>query len=122
MSPVPVVPAKKATPPKPSKKGSGPRPYGSYEDEHGTKPDDPRLQLPISRLVGIAEIAQMAEPPVKRETVDLWRIRDRRGRRDVMPMPQPILPREGDLTHTPLFDKEEILRWMHQTGRVRRPS
>lgn len=85
----------------------------------GTPLDDPRLaNVPAGRLIGIADIAVLLN--VQRETVDLWSARDKDGRSQVSPMPSHVLPKEGDLQITPLWDRDEIIAWAQTTGRFER--
>lgn len=71
----------------------------------------------VSDLVSIADIADLLG--VKRETVDLWRVRDRRGRTVVLPMPAPVIPNDTCRSACPLWSRTQILKWAGATGRLR---
>lgn len=82
--------------------------------------DDPRLAVvPVGRLITIRAIATLLG--VQRETVDLWRSRDKQGRAQATPMPEPLLPRPGvDVgNREPYFDRDEIVAWALSTGRLK---
>lgn len=76
--------------------------------------------ISIDDLVSISDIADLLG--VKRETVDLWRVRDRRGRTAVRPMPDPVVPHDTCRSSCPLWSREQILEWAAATGRLDRVS
>lgn len=74
---------------------------------------DPRLAtVPAGRLIDMPTIAEMLG--VKRTTVEGWRIRDQRPRREAQPMPSPVIVASGRI---PLWDRDEIKVWANITGR-----
>lgn len=83
---------------------------------------DPRLAtVPAGRLVCIQDIAEMLG--VKRDTVDLWKARDKEGRKLAAPMPTPVLGKGSNRVREniafPLYDRDEIIAWANATGRLR---
>lgn len=78
---------------------------------------DARLQTtPVSELIGIIDVARLLG--VKRQTVDLWRVRDRRGRTVAEPLPEPLVPNERCTSTCPLWSRSEILAWAKASGRL----
>jgi hypothetical protein len=73
---------------------------------------------PVSDLVSIVDIAHLLG--VRRETVDLWRVRDRRGRTVVQPLPVPLIPNADCQSACPLWSKTQIIAWAQATGRLER--
>lgn len=69
----------------------------------------------VDDLVSIADIADLLG--VKRETTDLWRVRDRRGRVAVLPMPKPVVPHATCRSSCPLWDRNEVIEWAKATNR-----
>ncbi len=60
------------------------------------------------KLVGLSEIAGMAEPPVSRQAVANWRIR-------YDDFPRPV----KNVQRGPLWDEDQIQEWLHQkSGRA----
>ncbi len=78
--------------------------------------DDPTKAARVlaKDLVDMQGIADMANPPVKVKTVELWRHRDGAGRTEVTVMPTPV----RTFARTPVWDRREILEWLDALGRM----
>lgn len=80
-------------------------------------PNDPRLKkVTADRLIGIEDVGEVLG--IDRAAVDQIRIRDARGRKQTVPLPEPVLPRHGGPKTSPMWDRNEIITWGNNNGRL----